>query len=332
MIFKSYLLENNIKSITDKKVFLFYGENEGLKNEFKKKLKIEYSNYEIINYFQEELIKNIESFFNEINNKSLFRTEKIIFIDQVNDKILEIIQEVEESIQGERIFIFSNLLDKRSKLRSYFEKSKNLGVSACYQDNEITIKKIITERLRKFKGFNNQIVNTILLSTGLDRNRVNNEIEKINCCFQNKELELNKIESLLNLRLNDDFDELKDEAINGNKFNTNKLLSETVFENEDMIFYINSINQRINKLFEIEKEKKQQKNIETIVSNIKPPIFWKDKPKVLEQSRKWNSDKLNKALQKTYKVELALKSNATIKKDLLIKNLLVELCADANSS
>ena len=332
MIFKSYLLENNIKSITDKKVFLFYGENEGLKNEFKKKLKIEYSNYEIINYFQEELIKNIESFFNEINNKSLFRNEKIIFIDQVNDKILEIIQEVEESIQGERIFIFSNLLDKRSKLRSYFEKSKNLGVSACYQDNEITIKKIITERLRKFKGFNNQIVNTILLSTGLDRNRVNNEIEKINCCFQNKELELNKIESLLNLRLNDDFDELKDEAINGNKFNTNKLLSETVFENEDMIFYINSINQRINKLFEIEKEKKQQKNIETIVSNIKPPIFWKDKPKVLEQSRKWNSDKLNKALQKTYKVELALKSNATIKKDLLIKNLLVELCADANSS
>ncbi len=332
MIFKSYLLENNIKSITDKKVFLFYGENEGLKNEFKKKLKIEYSNYEIINYFQEELIKNIESFFNEINNKSLFKKEKIIFIDQVNDKILEIIKEVEESIQDERVFIFSSLLDKRSKLRSYFEKSKNFGISACYQDNEITIKKIIVEQLKKFKGFNNQIVNTILLSTGLDRNRVNNEIEKINCCFQNKELELNKIESLLNLRLNDDFDELKDEAINGNKFNTNKLLSETVFENENMIFYINSINQRINKLFEIEREKKQQKNIETIVSNIKPPIFWKDKPKVLEQSRKWNSDKLNKALQKTYKVELALKSNAAIKKDLLIKNLLVELCADANSS
>ena len=217
-------------------------------------------------------------------------------------------------------------------MRSYFEKSKNFGISACYQDNEITIKKIIVEQLKKFKGFNNQIVNTILLSTGLDRNRVNNEIEKINCCFQNKELELNKIESLLNLRLNDDFDELKDEAINGNKFNTNKLLSETVFENENMIFYINSINQRINKLFEIEREKKQQKNIETILSNIKPPIFWKDKPKVLEQSRKWNSDKLNKALQKTYKVELALKSNAAIKKDLLIKNLLVELCADANSS
>ena len=332
MIFKSYLLENNIKSITDKKVFLFYGENEGLKNEFKKKLKIEYSNYEIINYFQEELIKNIESFFNEINNKSLFKKEKIIFIDQVNDKILEIIKEVEESIQDERVFIFSSLLDKRSKLRSYFEKSKNFGISACYQDNEITIKKIIVEQLKKFKGFNNQIVNTILLSTGLDRNRVNNEIEKINCCFQNKELELNKIESLLNLRLNDDFDELKDEAINGNKFNTNKLLSETVFENENMIFYINSINQRINKLFEIEREKKQQKNIETILSKIKPPIFWKDKPKVLEQSRKWNSDKLNKALQKTYKVELALKSNAAIKKDLLIKNLLVELCADANSS
>ena len=164
------------------------------------------------------MLHKTSHFFNEINNKSLFRKEKIIFIDQVNDKILEIIKEVEGSIQDERIFIFSNLLDKRSKLRSYFEKSKNLGVSACYQDNEITIKKIIFEKLKNFKGFNNQVVNMILLSTGLDRNRVNNEIEKINCCFQNKELELNKIESLLNLRLNDDFDELKDEAINGNKF------------------------------------------------------------------------------------------------------------------
>ena len=332
MIFKSYILEQNIKSINNQKLFLFYGENQGLKKDLKEKLKLEYKNQEILNLLQDEIIKNKNILANEINNKSLFKEKKIIFINQVNDKILDIIEEVAENIQDERIFLFSDILDKRSKLRNYFEKSKSCGITPCYQDNEITIRKIIMTKLNGYQGLTNQVTNLIIQNTGLDRNKVANEIDKIVSCFKNKKIDIKMLDSLLNIRTSDDFNQLKDEALNGNKINTNRLLADTVFEEENNIYYLNSINQRINKLNEIENMKKENSNIESIVSNLKPAVFWKDKPILIEQSKKWDKEKIRLALKKTYNTEIKIKSSSSIKKDLLIKNLIVELCITANSA
>ena len=332
MIFKSYILEQNIQFTTDYKIFLFYGENQGLKKEFKENLKIKNKSQEILNLFQDEIIKNKNILLNEIKNKSLFNEKKIIFINQVNDNILDDVEEIIENIQDERIFLFSDILDKKSKLRNYFEKSKSCGVVACYQDNEITIRKIIMKKLNDFQGLTNQIINLIIQNTGLDRNKVNNEIDKIISCFKDKKIDHNKIDLLLNIRTSDDFNQLKDEALNGNKINTNRLLADTVFEVENNIYYLNSINQRINKLNVIENMKQENSNIESLVSNLKPPVFRKDKPILIEQSKKWNKNKIEAALKKTYNTEIEIKSNSSIRKDLLIKNLIIELCATANSA
>ena len=255
MIFKSYILEQNIQFTTDYKIFLFYGENQGLKKEFKENLKIKNKSQEILNLFQDEIIKNKNILLNEIKNKSLFNEKKIIFINQVNDNILDDVEEIIENIQDERIFLFSDILDKKSKLRSYFEKSKSCGITPCYQDNEITIRKIIMKKLNGYQGLTGQVTNLIIQNTGLDRNKINNEIDKIISCFKDKKIDSNKIDLLLNIRTSDDFNQLKDEALNGNKINTNRLLADTVFEVENNIYYLNSINQRINKLNVIENMK-----------------------------------------------------------------------------
>jgi len=332
MIFKSYILEQNIQTANNHKIFLFYGENQGLKKEFKEKLRTQNKNQEILNLFQDEIVKNKNVLINEVSNKSLFNEKKIIFINQVNDKILDILDETIKIIQDERIFLFSEILDKKSKLRSYFEKSKSCGITACYQDNEITIRKIIMKKLNGYQGLTAQVTNLIIQNTGLDRNKVNNEIDKIISCFKDKKIDLEKIDLLLNIRTNDDFNLLKDEALNGNKINTNKLLADTVFEIENNIYYLNSINQRINRLSEIENMKQENSNIESLISDLKPPIFWKDKPMLIEQSRKWNKKKIQEALKKTYNAEIEIKSNSSIRKDLLIKNLIIELCATASSA
>ena len=258
--------------------------------------------------------------------------KKIIFINQVNEKILDTLDEFMESIQEERIFLFGDNLDKKSKLRNYFEKSKSCGISPCYKDNEITIKKIISKRLKDFQGMTSQIINFITQNTGLDRNKLNNEIDKIISCFSDKKVDIKKIDSLLNNRTNDDFNLLKDEALKGNKINTNRLLAETVFEIENNIYNLNSINQRINRLNEIQNMKQGNLNIDSIISNLKPPVFWKDKAMLLEQSKKWNKNKIKKALKRTYNTEIEMKSNSSIRKDLLIKNLIIDLCVTANSA
>ena len=333
MIFKSYILENNLQTIANFKVFLFYGENQGLKKDFKEKLKSTYKKNDLLNFIQSDIIKNKEILLNEVSNKSLFNERKIIFVDQVNDKILDNFEELINQITTEKIFLFADILDKKSKLRNLFEKNKTLGVVPCYLDNETSIRKIIVEGLKTNKGLSNQMINVIVQNTGFDRYKVDNEIKKIISYFGvNGELNLEKIEALLNIRSNDDFGTLRDEAIKGNKINTNKLLSDTVLEQENNIYNLNSINQRFYKLKEIESLKDSNSSIETIISNLRPPIFWKDKPIIIEQLKKWNKDKINKALNETYKTEIMIKSNSAIKKDLLLKKLIVDLCNKANSS
>jgi DNA polymerase-3 subunit delta len=130
--------------------------------------------------------------------------------------------------------------------------------------------------------------------------------------------------------VNDDFNLLKDEALNGNKFQTNKLLSETLLETEKNILYLNLINQRLNKLSEIEINAKNS-NIEIALNTLKPPIFWKEKAAFLSQARKWNSKKINSILRKTYDLEIQVKSNSLISKSILMKKLLLDICDCANS-
>ena len=328
MQYKSYQIEDNINKIKEN-ISLFYGENLGLKNEFKKNIIKTHAEYEKIRFFQEEVIKNKSIIEKEINNLSLFEKNKVFFIDQVNDKILELIKEFENKINEHKIIIFADILEKKSKLRNHFEKSKYCACVPCYDDNEITIKNIIKKRLVGYEGLTTYNVNLLLEHTNLDRAKLENELTKITSCFENRKIETEKLENLLNTRFNDDFNKLKNEAFLGNKSRTNELLSDTVMEPDKNIFYINLINQRLNKLSETLSLNKT--GIEDAVNSLKPPIFWKEKPDFISQVKKWDKKKINKMFEMTYNLEKEIKSNNLVNKNILIKKLILDTCEVANS-
>ena len=329
MILKSYIVEQDINKI-DKSISLFYGENLGLINDFKKLIIESNKNTTIIRLNEEEVLKKDVILFREISNSSLFEEKKAIFIDQVSDKILNQIIEIENISTDIKIYLFAGVLEKKSKLRNYFEKSKNFCVIACYEDNAITLKNIIQKKLKDFKGINMQNINLILENSNYSRAKLNNELDKINDFFHDKVLSFEKLEDLLNLKTNDDFNKLKDAAFLGEKKNTNRLLSDTILEEDQNFFYLNSINQRLGKLLEINKSSAE--NPEMAVNNLKPPVFWKDKQNVINQAKKWNKIKIKSIMKKTYDIEIKIKSNSIINKKLLIKKLLVDLCSLANAS
>ena len=123
MNYKSYILEDNFNSFKNN-ILLFYGENEGLKKDFKNQIKSH--NNASINYLsQEEILADENNLYNKIFNKSLFDEKEIFFVEDANDKILEIVKTVENKIEDQKIYFFSQVLDKKSKLRAYFEKSKD---------------------------------------------------------------------------------------------------------------------------------------------------------------------------------------------------------------
>ena len=329
MQYKSYIVEENPFKLKENFV-LFYGENDGLKQEIKNKIKKHNKESEILNLNQEDILKNKNFLNNEINTNSLFDKKKIFIINNVNDKLLDLFQNIVRINKSDKIYIFSELLDKKSKLRNFFENEKLCACIACYEDNEITIKRIIQNKLKGFNGLNSYNLNIILEQTGLNRAKLNNELEKIKTYFLNKELISEELGSLLDIRSNDNFNLLKDEALLGNKAKTNKLLGYTVLETEKNIYYLNLINQRLIRLSEV-RSKCKNGNLDRAVNELRPPVFWKDKPNFIQQSKKWNSNKIKEILKHTYNLEVKIKSNSTINKEVLIRKLILDICNLANS-
>jgi DNA polymerase III subunit delta len=330
MIYKSYIIEKNITILAENKSILFYGENIGLKKQFKTDLIDLNQKSSIIRLNQEEIINNSNIFRTEIDNLSLFDNKKILFVENCTDKILSILEKELEKDLNVQLFLFAEILDKKSKLRKYYENSKSFGVVACYADNEETLRKIIIDNLKNYTGLTPQNINAIIDSSSFDRVKLNNELTKIVTYFDNKKITSFELEKLLNINENNNFNLLKDEALIGNKFKTNKFLSDTIITSEKIILYLAIINQRLNKIYETLKNSKSVK-IEESINLLKPPIFWKDKPIFIAQAKKWSLCKIKFVMKKTYDLEITIKSNSNINHNLLMKKLLIDICEIANA-
>ena len=328
MIYKSYLVESNIDMLKNK-IALFYGENIGLLDDFKNLIKNKKKG-EILKFTQDDILQNPTNFENEIANISLFDQYKIFLINEVNDKILNIIQEIKIENKDVRVFLFAKVLEKKSKLRSFFEKSSNLDIVACYQDNELNLKNIIIQNLKNFKGVTQDIIKTIINNCSNDRAKLNNELHKIKIFFDKKNIDPEQLEELLNLKQDDDFNSLKNTALCGLKEKTNEMLSTSLIDLDKSIFYLTTLNQRLIKLKELTE--KDKNGLESAVNEIKPPIFWKEKPFVLNQAKLWNARKINKALDKIYHTEIRFKTNSNANKSVIFKNLIVDICNLANAA
>ena len=332
MILKSFIVEENLNILNEYQAILLYGVNDGIKDDIKSKLKNANKTAEIINFFESDIIKNKNILYESVVNESLFNEEKIIFIQSATDKILNEISDCLNKINKKtKIFIFSENLDKKSKMKNLFVGERKLAVIACYEDNERSLINYISKEMFGFKGLTGEIINIIILNSSLNRKIIQNELIKIKDFFLEKKINKKDLLEILNIKNDIGFDEIRDNALMGKKDKINKLLSEIDILNEDSFFYLTNLNYRILKLIELQKANERFKNYEKTIESIKPPIFWKDKPSYLEQLKRWNLKNLNKMAYKISKTEILMKKNSLIKKDIVIKDLIVSLSKEAST-
>ena len=333
MIFKSYLVEKNISLIDDHYAILFYGENIGLKDDFKNLLIESYKDFDKISLYQSDLNKNPSLLEQEVMNISLFNQKKIILINDYSDKLKNnIIEIIKNPIKDIKICLFSENLDRKSVIRSTFEKEKNLAVVPCYQDNERTLSFYLRDKLRDYQGLNQELANKLIKNSGEDRKVLNQEIQKIKGLFSDKKIDDEKLFKLINNEYNIDFDNLRDSCLAADKRSLNKNLGNFNTQNEKVYFYFGNINSRIQKLLEIKKIMDGKNDVETAMNNIKPKIFWKDKDIIKKQLRVWDIKKLEKAEKIILQTENKIKTKFSSLSDLFIKKMLIDLCNLANST
>jgi DNA polymerase-3 subunit delta len=318
MIIKSFEL-SKIK-LNNHKFYLFYGDNEGLKEETIKNLFEEKYHNKIQKYEEKEILDNTNDFFNSVLTKSFFDNEKLIIINRATDKIRETIEElIEKKLEDVQIILNSKNLEKRSVLRKIFEKEKSIICVPFYEDNNQTLNSMISLFFRNRKiPISQQLINVLIERSRGDRKNLNNELEKIETYSLNKKnLNLQEIIKLTNLADNYGASELVDHSLAKNTRKTVTILSENNYSDEDNIIIIRTLLAKLKRLVKIYELVDKKNNIEQAITTCKPPIFWKDKPLVTQQMRSWRKDHLKNLIYETNEIELLMKKNSTIAKNIL---------------
>ena len=311
MIIKSY--ELNKIDVNTNKIFLMYGQNEGLKNEITKKYFINNFKENIYRYDEKEIIDNNSDFFNGILSRSFFEEKKLFIISRVTDKLNSIIEEViEKEMEDITIILNASILDKKSKLRKLFEKNKKIVCVPVYEDNTQTLSVIARDFFKVNKiSISQETINLLIDRSRGDRGNLINELNKIESYIKtHKNVSSEEIIKLTDLAENYNVSELLDNCLSKNSKKTINILNENNFSFEDCILIIRSFSNKLKRLQKIQKEYQKNKNLDSVISSFKPPIFWKDKEIVRKQVNKNDLEKIEDMIFKTNDIELLIKKNS----------------------
>ena len=327
MILKYF--ELNKLNFNNTKFLLLHGKNEGYKNEEIKKITNKL-NIKAKNYDEKQVIDNTEEFFANNLNKSLFDSDKIIIINRCTEKITKIIEElIDKNIDDIILMLNSETLDKKSKLRNLFEKSKNKLVSiAFYPDNFDTLLRIARQALRERKILlSNECISVLVSKCAGDRKNLLNEIEKIELYLKDKKKISNEeVFKIINLSENHSVNELINSCLIKNQKKLFNILNDNIFSNEDCIVIIRTLLKKSKDLLNLVIQFHLNKNINVTIDNAKPPIFWKDKNIIKDQINIWSIDKLKSLIIEINDIEYQIKKNS-IHSINLTTNFLLEKSA-----
>ena len=332
MIIKSYELETfKIQNID---YFLFYGPNTGLIEEIINKVFKPIFTKNIINYDEGELLDNIHSFKEMVFNKSFFDDKKFIIINRASNKILNIIQElIDSKITDLKIIIKAGTLEKKSKLRDYFEKHKSTVIAAFYEDNYRSLQSMVQKIFKEKKiNISNEIINLIIERSKGNRINITNEIQKIlSYTKSNNKINLEDVLKLTNLVENYSISELVDQNLLKNKKRTINILNENNLNSDENILIIRTFLNKLKRLKKIKIDLNKNKNIDQVLSLSRPLIFWKDKDIIKQQLNKCSLSDIKLLINKVNNLELIIKKNNQIS-DQILNNFILENLISTNNA
>ena len=309
MIVKFFELKNNLNN----NLFLFHGQNDGLKEDLINNIIKPKYKENIYSYTEKEILYNLENFYNLVYTNSFFEDRKLIIIKDVSDKIRSEIENIiEKKFDKVLIILISDTLDKKSKLRSLFEKNKTLVSVPFYLENNQTLVELASKFFREKKiSVSFETINILVNKSNGERKMLNNELEKIEIYCKNKaNISSSEINKLTNIGENYDIGELVDNCLAKNHNRIRFIMNENNFSVEDSIIIIRTFLFKAKRLLSLLDIFNVHKNIDQTIANSKPPIFWKDKDVVKKQIKSWTLDQVKKLILDINEIELLIKTNS----------------------
>ena len=310
MIIKSYEIEK--LKLTNSNIHLIYGNNEGIKEDIINEIYLKKFDGDLLKYEEQEILNQKDEFVTGLFTKSLFENKKLIIISRVTDKFIDILSDIlEKELLDTKIIIKSSSLEKKSKIRSVFEKGKNILCTPVYEDDSRSLNYVIQTFLRENKlSISQEIKNLLIDRSNGDRINLKNELSKLkNLSLSRKTLTSEDAKKLSNLTENYSVFELSDNYLAKNSKKVSNILNENNYSPEDCMLIIRTMLNKSKRLLKIKTSMDEDINLDQVISNFKPPIFWKEKDIVKKQAQSWSTSEVKELIFKINGLEALVKKN-----------------------
>ncbi len=314
-------------------IHLFYGSNEGLKKDIIKQNFTDRFKDSVIKYEEREIINSPENFYNNLFTNSFFEEKKLIIVIRTTDKILNIIKDIsQKKLENNQIILLSGTLEKKSKLRNFFERDKILSCVPFYDDTELSLSQLARNFFQKKKiSISQETINLLTSRSGGDRQNLQNELDKIENYSHSKfKVGLEEINILTNLSENYNVSELIDNCLAKNPYKTAHILNENNYSHDDCMLVLRTLLAKLKRLYHL-RNMANTTSIDKAIAHHKPPIFWKDKNMVKKQLSVWKSYELVDQISNVNDIEVIIKKNVG-NSFLIISDFLLTSSSSSNST
>ena len=299
---------------------LFYGSNIGLVNLLFNNvidtLSINVNDpFNVSKFNAQNLIDNPYIMIDTISTYSMTSDKRIIFLDLCNiilkkDLIDNIKISLSSEVENYLIIIKADNLGTMNELVKFTQDSKIGILVPCYEENPNQIKLEISNILKK-NNYNFSDSFILYLSTKFSNDTSINKMEfdkLTNFLINNQEVTESKLLNLITDNTNVNLNKLSNFCAIGDVKNALFFYEKTHDSSVSPIVIIRTMVKHFKIIEKVLCAIQDGKNIENAINNIKPPIFFKDKPLISIQAKLWNLAKINLILKRLSDTEIKCKS------------------------
>lgn len=234
----------------------------------------------------------------ELAAMSFTGDRRLIMIREATDKIAEVIQGCVELLNpGNYLILCADDLGPRSPLRLMAEAAPQIAALPCYKDEGVGLSQLIRTTLRGY-GFQAEdaVIHYLSQELGGDRMIILSELEKLALYFYGEtRLNLDAVAAVVSEAGEKSFDDVAQAVASGQIETLCRALDRLFMEGEPFVAVLRSVQRYFSRLAEVQALVAQGQSVDQAVKSLRPPVFFKQQPMMIQHARRWTSRKLDQA-------------------------------------
>ncbi len=294
---------------------LLYGPDSGLVRERARRMKTAVLSaddpFAFVEMPEAVLLDDTARLSDELSAMGFLSAKRLVMVVGAGDKLTAIIRDAAHALH-ENVFLLvtAGELSTRSPLRDWFEKAPQAAAIACYRDEARDIQAIINRCFSEERiTAGRDVVDYLCASLGNDREVTRSELEKIvTYTGRGNALSLEEAGALVDYSRDTQLDDIVMAAADKNISTLDAMLTVHLREGTAPIAYLRALTRYFNRLYFIKSQATAGYDIETVIANLKPKVFYKHVPLITRHARNWGLEQIIRALKLLISAELSCKT------------------------